>query len=139
MPGHKQIASHNDFVAFQAHVEDGCTLYQAAQKVGLPLGAFKSRNADPEWFAQIKERCETVQAALVDERMAELTSDSERVYPSLEIAKAKAHNPAYRLADKVELTGDVGLTLTALAALAGEDRQAELQPTEARQLEPAKE
>lgn len=107
MPGRKQYAGHNDYVKLEALVESGKTCWEAAQQLGLPLSAFKSRTADPVWYEQIKEREETCRAAMVDKRTEEIVA---RPDPPQAIFTAwqKANHPGYREKTQIEVTGSVG-------------------------------
>jgi len=106
MPPVYKGATHEEYVKLSALVEAGHTLHESAKIIGLPLSAFKRQNADPEWFAQIAERAETVRAGLIDEQIDNLASKSDPS-PQIVLARAKAYHPAYREKQQIEISGTV--------------------------------
>src|SRR6266542_460371 len=106
MPPTYKGATHEEYVKLAALVEAGHSLHESAKIIGQPLRAFKRQNADPEWFAQIEERAETVRAGLIDEQVDALATRPEPS-PQIVLARAKAYHPAYRDRQQIEISGQI--------------------------------
>lgn len=103
----KKLAGHNDYVALETLVTtQGISVYEAAQQIGLPLGAFKSRNADRTWYEMICAKAETARASLVDQTIDRRVKSGE-AGDSLTKAWAARNHPDYRERQQVEISGTI--------------------------------
>lgn len=107
MGGARQLASHEDYVKLEALVESGLSVHSAAQQIGLPLGAFKSRNADREWYEQIQAKEETCRAAAVDNLIDRRVQSGEAGDTLTKAWAVRNHPEGYGETTKIEISGKI--------------------------------